>query len=964
MNEFDNNKSIETLLEKTAEQVQPNPVFKAGLEDRLRKAHKPRTKFLLPHIGNLSSALAGIAVLGALVIFMLWTFQSVKPQNNFGNSEDFTCPVTPPNGSLPPGETVNSPDYLGNGELWTALWPDGKVIMESHNVEADGSYSMKWGFIRGVTGPLIVEGHRLDADAEPLRADIPEGYGDSGFQVTGLFFPTTGCWEVTARVGDSSLTFVTEVIYKEDTTTATPAAGVIIDPNATPAAESIGGYDFRGGKLFLSQPLPDSPQNANVYNLIQDQPATLEQALELANRFALQGEVYTTTFPQDPERNGYVISDGRQMLTVYTANYFTFTPDILGHYRNFNGTPNENAETIIDAYLKEYGFDFSFEISESGLYGGYLIQPLSPDGRPMQYDYFALPASRVTLGGNGEVKYFEGNLLNYDPKPVGSYGIISAEEALNALLDNSSTIGVIEAGHSSGGEPPQQWFHDYPDNQTVTISGGLSFYPPFKPGQGALYLIDGITVTGNISGLEKLNPYAFVQATGQFVVENGVRKFNIESLATDAIQVNVAGSLRREGDQIILASDDGVNEYVLIDPPADLPLNTEPGKSYLGISGVMQNTGLNWSSITYAEDARSMGGGGGGGGMGFHQLNLSGTPIAFPTPVPSEEQYTPSELAGFMKYTVQQGDTLESISTAFGVPVEDIVRANYLTSPELGAGWTITIPSVPGPTRLVDEQGLVQIYNFVKPDGRQRTEYHFLSGKNGTYYELRGDNLEPLKEFVNRPVTISGSISVDDAGNLFLDVEKYQPLYPGLQFQILKGTQKSTEINGTPVLLFTTNGTTYVVLSSTGLYPDLNYDMGFPEEINLEALIIPGETYGGYPALRVFNSAPAVNPITNEPIELIPMADRLEPMPDPYGNADKYVQPDMIIDTVELVYYVMDPKAQPLNESLQPFPDNSYIQPAWHFHGRYSNNQEVDILVQALKLEFLMPETLPYQQGG
>lgn len=33
----------------------------------------------------------------------------------------------------------------------------------------------------------------------------------TGFQVAGLYFPTGGCWEVTATAGESKLQFVTMV---------------------------------------------------------------------------------------------------------------------------------------------------------------------------------------------------------------------------------------------------------------------------------------------------------------------------------------------------------------------------------------------------------------------------------------------------------------------------------------------------------------------------------------------------------------------------------------------------------------------------------------------------------------------------------------------------------------------------------------------------------------------------------
>jgi hypothetical protein len=70
---------------------------------------------------------------------------------------------------------------------------------------------MKWPWWRRLTGPLSIEGRRLDGTAPPLGAHIPSGYGPKGFQVSGLIFPTEGCWEVTGRVSDPTLTFVTAV---------------------------------------------------------------------------------------------------------------------------------------------------------------------------------------------------------------------------------------------------------------------------------------------------------------------------------------------------------------------------------------------------------------------------------------------------------------------------------------------------------------------------------------------------------------------------------------------------------------------------------------------------------------------------------------------------------------------------------------------------------------------------------
>jgi hypothetical protein len=151
------------------------------------------------------------------------------------NSVPHSCTVTVPNHSQPPaknfgGSVTYSPDYSGpregpvknshgNGSLWTMLWPDGIVVFRPGGpgfVLSDGSLSMKLPWWRGVRGKLTIQGRRLDRSAPSLRADIPEGYGDTGFQATALIFPTEGCWEVTGRAGDASLTFVTRVVRAQE----------------------------------------------------------------------------------------------------------------------------------------------------------------------------------------------------------------------------------------------------------------------------------------------------------------------------------------------------------------------------------------------------------------------------------------------------------------------------------------------------------------------------------------------------------------------------------------------------------------------------------------------------------------------------------------------------------------------------------------------------------------------------
>jgi hypothetical protein len=121
-----------------------------------------------------------------------------------------TCPLTLPNGNTPPGGKAAGMNH-GNGKIWTAMWPHNVVIATPDYIEADGSVGMKWPWWRGIKGKLKISGRRLDGKAPPLTAFLPD-YGRSGFQPSGISFPTEGCWEVTGALGGAKLTFVTLIL--------------------------------------------------------------------------------------------------------------------------------------------------------------------------------------------------------------------------------------------------------------------------------------------------------------------------------------------------------------------------------------------------------------------------------------------------------------------------------------------------------------------------------------------------------------------------------------------------------------------------------------------------------------------------------------------------------------------------------------------------------------------------------
>lgn len=123
------------------------------------------------------------------------------------------CPVTKPvkaTDPVPPGALFGGNSAYGNADLWVGGLGDGGVMRL--RPEPGQDLGNKLGWYRIATGKLTITGRRLDGQAPPLRSEVPEGYGDSGFQSSGVYFASEGCWEITGTVGKARLTFVTYVV--------------------------------------------------------------------------------------------------------------------------------------------------------------------------------------------------------------------------------------------------------------------------------------------------------------------------------------------------------------------------------------------------------------------------------------------------------------------------------------------------------------------------------------------------------------------------------------------------------------------------------------------------------------------------------------------------------------------------------------------------------------------------------
>jgi LysM repeat protein len=217
---------------------------------------------------------------------------------------------------------------------------------------------------------------------------------------------------------------------------------------------------------------------------------------------------------------------------------------------------------------------------------------------------------------------------------------------------------------------------------------------------------------------------------------------------------------------------------------------------------------------------------------------LSGTPVPFPSPTA-----LPELGQGTGNYTVKAGDTLGSIASNFGVTVDELMKANDITDPGvIYIDQKLIIPGVQSSQSVVGQRmegsrGIFSMTTYRKADESQRVEYGLNLNPNESpffYVILEGADLQEIQTYHNRPVDIWGTIErVDQNGNPVVKVERYEIPFPDLNFQLLQGKQRMTQIDGLDVALFTApDGTTYAQLMTFGV-PDTTI-LGLKEDVILE----------------------------------------------------------------------------------------------------------------------------------
>jgi hypothetical protein len=112
--------------------------------------------------------------------------------------------------------------WFGGEHLWTALHDDGVWTGLPYHEHGYTQKIMWWSSLYNLPDELepalVVTAKRLDGDAPPLgfydaTNAMAKDIGEA--MLTGVEFPTLGCWEVTGQYKKTSLTFVVWITAEE-----------------------------------------------------------------------------------------------------------------------------------------------------------------------------------------------------------------------------------------------------------------------------------------------------------------------------------------------------------------------------------------------------------------------------------------------------------------------------------------------------------------------------------------------------------------------------------------------------------------------------------------------------------------------------------------------------------------------------------------------------------------------------
>ncbi|OGN95304.1 MAG: hypothetical protein A2Z71_00265 [Chloroflexi bacterium RBG_13_50_21] len=717
----------------------------------------------------------------------------------------------------------------------------------------------------------------------------------------------TGTWEETANDAYCSGTW--EAVIQAQT-------AIIISSGSS--------SQFPGIEFSFASELPSTPASMTIYRQQLSEAVTAEVARQIATEWGVAGGVYTTPSEGMNDVIFDVMDGARTMRFLNFPDQFIYgvgyvSPDYGSALMDNGPLPSFDEQVAIATnFLKPLGIlDLPYRTQPLETERGMVAFIPLLDGYPViqeiGVDRGNIGWIDVKVNAPGQVTMVQ--YSHHDFQPVGSFSVLTAQQAWDRFTNDANLQHSRYAVLSPQSDNTYQtWSPKYEPGQPADIYGWVNTYNSVDPSSPALVMINNLPIIGEISGMIPANQYdvRFVHVWGQ-----------IQGSSSDGIALRVSGwevsTLNEEYITGTLTTQSGETQLIAIDrtlslpdPPSDIPDGTQVG--ILGIVLDGNPPQLSWKFIETGEipfsygSSSSCGGSGGGGnelsnanfgGGTFAQLNLDG--LSGPTAPQVAQPYQP-------------GDEIDAVSGTVYVTQHIYLGGN--TSLEVGIS--------PDPS-----SGLKMDWG----------------------YSLTGDSLSGIEQFNNLPVTIWGRVDRVDNNIVYIDVTRYEPLYPGEQIQVWTGTEQILTLDGQEVVLFTTSaGESYVLKSSADFKPaDANIIGRLGDLIEIEGYIIPDQQIGGYLLLR--DTAGSVQPDGVADSAQVSVWDHSQ---DPSSNPGAVLQGRVTIEAIELAYDAIN-----LDRCQTSAADDSnlapwlFVQPMWVFNGHFEDGRRFIAHVQALPDEYL-----------
>jgi hypothetical protein len=681
---------------------------------------------------------------------------------------------------------------------------------------------------------------------------------------------------------------------------------------------------FPNVTFSFNSDFPTSPESLTVFQQQLSEAVTPDSARQVASQWGINGEIYAIPSEGMDDRI-FEAMDGSHTMRflnfpdqyIYEVGYVS--PDYGSALMDNGPLPSFDEQVrIATNFLEPFGIlDLPYRTmpleTERGVVAFVPLLEGNPVVQEIGVDRSNIGWVDVKVNSPGQVTLVEYSRHEYIP--IGEYPILSAQQAWDRFSNDVDLQHTRYAVLSP--ERPnsyQSWVQSYQPGEKVDLYGWVNTYQPVDQTMPPLVMMNNLPVIGASSAMIPSSPYdvRFIHTWGE-IQDNtmGGIELNLTGWEDSSLMEEyITGTLQTQDGSLQLVTPDRV--LTLINPPADISVGFQ-----VGVQGVILEgdpATFDWKFIETGEipfsygASNSCGGGGGGGGGSTPDANFGGGRFAF-----LNFDTGPAPVATQVIVPYQPGDEIQAVTG-----IASITKHLYL-----GDKSSIEVNFYPDP-----------------PD----------SLAPGWGYALNGENLAGIEQYQNLPVRIWGFVDHLDKGIVFIKIDHYEPVYPGIQIQAWSGTEQIVSLEGQDVVIFTTTtGESYVVNSSLDWGAEGNVIGNLGDLIELEGYVKPDQQFGGYSILKdLAGSYPGDDVVDSAQISI------WDHTQDPGSNPGAVLQGNVTIDRIELAYDAINLDRCQASAAQDPnMAPWLYVQPMWIFNGHFDDGRRLIVQVQALPDEYL-----------